>query len=353
MSGVAAESIWHPYAAGIVEPRFPGWTPPHDVMVSVCVQTFQHGNYIAQCLQRICEQQTDFAYEVLLGEDNSTDGTRETCLEFAQKYPDKIRLLLHDRSNQIHIHGVPTGRFNGLTNLYRARGRYVAFCEGDDYWTDPRKLQKQVEFLESHPEHMFAYHDAVEVDEHGVESPRRLLGAALCYDRPRKRVVAGDGMPTASVMFRRALLDRMPPGFRTVMNADTYMFSFGGQFGRAGYVEVTPSAYRIHSGGVWSVRDQVFRIRSNLHTFQTLYPDLQPRFRPIVGYQICRAYNRLIGAQFRGGSWREGIRALKEYAWYTASVLGMRGIGYQLRWWASGIRRWRKRSRGEQQNGAL
>jgi len=117
-------------------------------VVSVCVQTYQHVNYIKDCLDGILMQKTTFPSEILLGEDASTDGTREVCIEYAEKYPKKIRLFLHHRKNNIKINGSPTGRFNFLYNLYSARGKYIAICEGDDYWTDPYKLQKQVDFLD-------------------------------------------------------------------------------------------------------------------------------------------------------------------------------------------------------------
>ena len=121
---------------------------PEKPLVSVCVQTYQHADFIKQCLDSILMQQTNFDFEILLGEDESTDGTKEICIEYAEKHPDKIRLFLHKRENVIHIGGHPTGRFNMLYNLNEARGKYIALCEGDDYWTDPLKLQKQVDFLE-------------------------------------------------------------------------------------------------------------------------------------------------------------------------------------------------------------
>jgi glycosyltransferase involved in cell wall biosynthesis len=117
-------------------------------IVSVCIQTYNHVNYIKQCLDSVLTQQTDFEFEILLGEDASTDGTRETCVKYAEKHPDKVRLFLHHRENNIKIGGNPTGRFNFIYNLSQARGKYIAVCEGDDYWTDPLKLQKQVDFLQ-------------------------------------------------------------------------------------------------------------------------------------------------------------------------------------------------------------
>ena len=84
--------------------------------VSVCVQTYQHTHFIRDCLEGILMQETDFPFEILLGEDASTDGTREICIEYADKYPDKIRLFLHHRENNISIGGSPTGRFNFMFN---------------------------------------------------------------------------------------------------------------------------------------------------------------------------------------------------------------------------------------------
>jgi glycosyltransferase involved in cell wall biosynthesis len=127
-------------------------------MVSVCIQTYQHVNYIKECLDGVIMQKTNFPVEILLGEDASTDGTREICIKYAEKHPDKIRLFLHHRENNIKINGSPTGRFNFSYNLYSARGKYIALCEGDDYWTDPRKLQKQVDFLEENTEFVLCYH---------------------------------------------------------------------------------------------------------------------------------------------------------------------------------------------------
>lgn len=129
-------------------------------IVSVTVATYQHVNYIKQCLDGILMQKTDFPYEIILGEDGSVDGTQEICKEYAEKYPDKIRLFIRDRklSQYIGKDGKVT-RFNGIWNRMSARGKYIAWCEGDDYWIDPLKLQKQVDFLESHPNCGLVYTD--------------------------------------------------------------------------------------------------------------------------------------------------------------------------------------------------
>lgn len=134
-------------------------------LVSICVQTYQHAAYIKACLDGILMQKTSFPFEVLLGEDASSDETRAICIDYAQKHPDKIRLFLHKRENNIKIDGAFTGRFNLLYNLYNAQGKYIAICEGDDFWVDDQKLEKQVTALQAHPDINICSHRSIKYDE--------------------------------------------------------------------------------------------------------------------------------------------------------------------------------------------
>ena len=120
-----------------------------NLLVSVCVQTYNHEKYIKQCLDSILAQVTSFDFEIILGEDDSNDNTRNICIDYAKNSPEKIKLFLRHRKDVIYINNVPTGRYNFISNLNESRGKYIALCEGDDYWTDKNKLQKQVDFLKS------------------------------------------------------------------------------------------------------------------------------------------------------------------------------------------------------------
>lgn len=178
---------------------------PNDVVgnpvVSVCIMAYRHVAFIKQCLEGILMQQVEFPLEILLGEDASDDGSREICLEYAEKYPNKIRLFLHHRENNIRINGAPSGRFNFLYNLYSSRGKYVALCEGDDYWTDPHKLQKQFDILEKKTSFSFCFHP--------VDVSNEIVGIRYSYPLPRKQVLHFSDIlckhyiPTCSVFFRR------------------------------------------------------------------------------------------------------------------------------------------------------
>jgi glycosyltransferase involved in cell wall biosynthesis len=115
-----------------------------DPLVSVKMITYNHAPFIAQAIEAVLQQKTNFPFELVIGEDCSTDGTRKIVFEYQEKYPDIIRVLTSEKNVGMK------------KNSYRAtkacRGKYVAFCEGDDYWQHPDKLQKQVDYLESHPE---------------------------------------------------------------------------------------------------------------------------------------------------------------------------------------------------------
>ncbi|TFV94696.1 glycosyltransferase family 2 protein [Algoriphagus kandeliae] len=125
---------------------------PGHPLVSVCVPTFQHRYYISDCLDSILAQKTDFRFEILVGEDCSTDGTREICINYAKKFPEQIRLFLRKEEEKIIMFGRRSGRLNHLGLYENAKGKYVCFCDGDDFWCDPLKLQKQVTIMEKNPE---------------------------------------------------------------------------------------------------------------------------------------------------------------------------------------------------------
>ena len=128
---------------------------PDTPLVSICCLTFNHEAFVRQCLDGFLMQKTDFEIEILIHDDASTDNTQSILREYESKYPDKI-FPLYETENK-YSNGYK-GRMDIVFNYARARGKYIASCEGDDYWTDPQKLQKQVDFMESHPEYSVCFH---------------------------------------------------------------------------------------------------------------------------------------------------------------------------------------------------
>ena len=124
-------------------------------LVSICCITYNHAQFIRKCLDGFLMQQTDFLVEILIHDDCSTDGTTEIIREYEAKYPNLI-FPLYEKENQYQQGKAAEIDFY---NYRRARGKYIAYCEGDDYWTDPLKLQKQVDFMEANPEYSVCFHD--------------------------------------------------------------------------------------------------------------------------------------------------------------------------------------------------
>ena len=115
-----------------------------EPLVSIKMITYNHAPFIAQAIEGVLQQKTNFPFELVIGEDCSTDGTRALVFEYQKKYPDIIRVVTSDENVGM--------KKNGLRVLAACLGKYIAFCEGDDYWHNLDKLQKQADYLDSHPE---------------------------------------------------------------------------------------------------------------------------------------------------------------------------------------------------------
>src|SRR5690554_3094387 len=215
-------------------------------MVSICVQTYQHVDYIKACLDGILNQETNFSIEVLLGEDSSTDGTREICIEYAKKHPEKIRLFLHHRENNIFIEEKPSGRFNFMFNLLSARGKYIALCEGDDYWTDPLKLQKQVDFLEENKNYSGVATNSL-IKFEGTDK-ERLFRTNLKSILETNDLLEARHFHTATFMYRR---EAFKPDFPVnVLSADRTLFMLVSCIGPIRLLDDVTAVYRKNDGGI-------------------------------------------------------------------------------------------------------
>ena len=232
--------------------HFPANTPTHPV-VSVIVLTFEHKNFIKSCLDSILHQKTDFPFEILLGEDASTDGTREICVEYAKKYSDKIRLFLHHPNNKIKVLNTTTGNFNALYTLFSAKGEFLAFCEGDDYWNDPLKLQKQYDFMKMNPKFSVCYHNYKIVNSKNKYIISKKASPLKEDLRSSELTLAFRHPATLTIFIRKQVVTKVPKEITKVLAIDVFLNSLLGQFGSGKYLNhVLPSSYRVHDGGLWS-----------------------------------------------------------------------------------------------------
>jgi glycosyltransferase involved in cell wall biosynthesis len=163
--------------------------------VSVCVVTYNHEAYIEACLQGIVSQVLDCDYEIVIGEDFSSDGTLAICKKFAAEYPGLIKLI----SGTSNL-GMTA---NGLRTFAACSGEYLAICEGDDYWIDPNKLQRQVDYLDEHPDYSMVAENGRVIDTtRGIEHPFNKIEES---DLEIHHLLSRRQFPTASVLLRRSL----------------------------------------------------------------------------------------------------------------------------------------------------
>ena len=219
--------------------------------ISVVITAYNHEKYIAQCLESVLNQKGDFQLEIVVGDDDSTDNTRKIVEEFQKRYPD-ILSVLHREKNM--------GVIKNLKRCLKAcSGEYIAICEGDDYWTDEKKLQKQKDFLEIRKEcsmcfsaillyyeekHLFVPHDAqasLKKDAITIEDliQNNYIGNFSCC------------------MYRVDTVKKLPQGIYDLNTVD-WMFNMAcAELGKIGFIKDQMSVYRLHPGGAWTGKNKI------------------------------------------------------------------------------------------------
>lgn len=212
----------------------------NDVMVSVLCITYNHEQFIEDAIKGIIEQQTNFKYELIIHDDASTDKTAEIIRTYANKYPEIIKPIYQSENKN-----------NKIFAKYmfpRASGKYIALCEGDDYWTDNQKLQKQIDFLEAHEEYSMCMHNAVKLNY--ATGERQILNTfkrtGTYSQREQITVGLGTDFPaTASYVFRRDILNDIPSFFLQASVLDYPLRVYCALKGKIYYFEEVMSVYRI------------------------------------------------------------------------------------------------------------
>ena len=220
---------------------------PAAPLVSVDMITYNHAAYIREALDSVLMQQVDFPYEICLGEDGSTDGTREICIEYARKHPDKFRLFLRDRSNPARAGYKVPFMHNGVETFDSCRGKYIATLEGDDYWTCRGKLMAQLCVLEERPHLSLCAHYAIAFDQAlpwrvSAIPPTPLRDFDIKYELENCFFLA-----TGSLVFRREQLDL--DAFRSAWAGDSMLIMQHLRHGNGIVLPKIMSMYRQHSAG--------------------------------------------------------------------------------------------------------
>jgi glycosyltransferase involved in cell wall biosynthesis len=204
-------------------------------MVSVCCLSYNHEDYIRQCLDSIVTQQTSFAFEVLVHDDASTDKSQQIIREYQQRYPDIIKPILQTENQYRKGKGIL-----GIHVFPKCSGKYLAFCECDDYWTDPNKLQRQVDFMESHPEYVATADNGMVVNS--VIHQEFPFNTDPSHDISLEEAIIKRRFPTAGVLCLREAMNGYSETCR--VSVDTIQWCWLISKGKFRYENIISSVYR-------------------------------------------------------------------------------------------------------------
>ena len=240
-------------------------------LVSICCITYNHAQFIRKCLDGFLMQETNFPIEILIHDDCSTDGTTEIIREYEAKYPDLI-FPLYEEENQYQQGKAAEIDFY---NYRRARGKYIAYCEGDDYWTDPQKLQKQVDFMEANPEYSVCFHDFQKYDIRDDKWLRPTYGE---YE------FSCGGIDVSTAMFLKYCNFGQP--LTMLFRVDMYDFSWLKRYkyyrdtheiyhllckGKGRIMDFVGGVYNLHMGGVSTSQTIPMTVQLVRETYKELY----------------------------------------------------------------------------------
>jgi glycosyltransferase involved in cell wall biosynthesis len=217
-------------------------------LVSILMVAYNHEKYISQALESVLMQRVSFSYEIVLGEDCSTDRTRKIILEYFSRHPEKFRLLLHEKN---------IGPWaNQSAVLSACTGKYIAVLEGDDYWIAPDKLQKQVDFMEKHKDCSLCFHASWHLNEKDPAKSFIYRPSNIPADGKfgMKPVILGGGgfMATNAMFFESQHLQNRPAWFDQSPVGDVPLMLLLAAKGKFGYIDEVMGVYRIMSDNSWS-----------------------------------------------------------------------------------------------------
>lgn len=285
-----------------------------EILVSIDCITYNHEKYIAEAIDSFLMQKTNFKFEVLIHDDASTDRTSEIIKQYESKYSNLIKPI-YQKENQ-YSKGVNIGCFN----IKRAKGKYIALCEGDDYWTDPYKLQKQVDYMENNPECGMCFH-AADI----VKVGKGKIGVVKPYNQdcisPTEDIILGDGgfMATNSIVFRKEIMDNPPDFYFNSPVGDYPIQVFTSTQDYAYYINEFMSVYRVGVEGSWTSRTMLGKNKEEKiinHNKRTI--DMLNELNEYYNERYSNSINkRILNKEFEILKMERNIKELKKSKYKT------------------------------------
>jgi glycosyltransferase involved in cell wall biosynthesis len=252
-------------------------------LVSILCPTFNHEKYISQTLEGFLIQETNFPFEIIVHDDASTDRTVDIIRDFEKRFPGKFSNI-YQTENQYS-----KGGGNSIIKILLAASnkKYIALCEGDDFWTDPHKLQKQIDFLESNTEYVLCSANAQVLNSTG--KPFRNIYCEFGSDRSFDQIgiLMEFYCPTMTMVFRNQL-DNIPNWFYEVKSGDTFLHLLLSRYGKFYFMNFIAGIYRQHDKGISNNIDKALWFENNIIHLNKLRPILKPESKPYLDEVIYK-----------------------------------------------------------------
>lgn len=254
-------------------------------LLSVLLLTYNHEKWIAQSIEGALNQKTNFSIEILIGDDCSTDNTRKIVKEYEEKYPNKVKAFLHEKNL-----GPPLspGKYNYIYTIKASKGKYIALCEGDDYWTDPYKLQKQVDFLEKNSNFVGCSHNTELYYEKENKRENLIQSEQVSGENSIINLIDGSAyFHSSSYVWRNIFINGFPKAYyyNSPLIGDWFLSMLYAQYGKIHYIDQVMSCYRITGEGIWTKLNKHQKYFNNIRGMYL--------YNKLLNYKYAQQFTRI------------------------------------------------------------
>ena len=240
--------------------------------VSVCMITYNHAEYVRKAIRGVFNQSLDFKIEFVISDDCSTDNTVKEVEEEIKNSPSNVKVNFIKRNSNVGVN------LNFINALKSCQGKYIAICEGDDYWVDINKIKIQYEFLKRNPDFVLSFHDGYIANGLNL-TKKMILNSSTKKDLNFNNLITvGYTIPTLTVFFRNVIIEDLPKELYEVTNCDSFLFIYISQFGKIHFhKEIVDVVHVYHYGGIWSMKNKLYQSIESYKTYKLTYQFLKDK----------------------------------------------------------------------------
>jgi glycosyltransferase involved in cell wall biosynthesis len=270
--------------------------------VRVLMITYNHVAYVEQAVRSVMMQETSFAFDLVVLDDCSNDGTQDVLRTLARTWPDAVRLELS-----------PVNRNNNVSfcrAFEEAPSRYIAWLDGDDYWNSPHKLQHHVEFMNAHPECALSFHDVLVEHDDCSRQPYRMCGSDEEQFIGLETLWSHVPVGACASMLRKGLVQRFPDWYHTVLLADWALYILHAMHGDIGYFPAVLGVYRVHRKGLWSSMTPVAQCQASIDFLENTKGEVDPKHISAIHRALAHKYHKLARLHGDQGQYLQAFSSL-------------------------------------------